>query len=132
MDVHIVDSRTNQVVKRVGPFSNQTRPFAINGKETLVFVNVNTCSASRWATFRPAKSCTRFPRRLRQGEAERARHCQSRNCAHIRREKEEIWVADGPNNRAHIFDATVMPPKYKESVRLRAEPGWFTCSIDGG
>ena len=37
----IVDSRTHQVIKRVGPFSNQTRPFAINGKETLVYVNVN-------------------------------------------------------------------------------------------
>jgi hypothetical protein len=24
-----------------------------------------------------------------------------------------------------------LPPKYKESVRLRAEPGWLTCSIDG-
>ena len=39
--IAVADSRTNQVVKRIGPFSNQTRPFAINGKETLVYVNVN-------------------------------------------------------------------------------------------
>ena len=37
----VVDGKTNQVVRRVGPFSNQTRPFAINGKESLVYVNVN-------------------------------------------------------------------------------------------
>jgi hypothetical protein len=43
----------------------------------------------------------------------------------------EIWVADGPNKHAHIFDATVMAPKYKESLQLRDEVSWFTCSIDG-
>lgn len=43
----------------------------------------------------------------------------------------EIWVADGPNKHAHIFDARTMPPTYKESVAFRDEVSWLTCSIDG-
>ena len=47
-------------------------------------------------------------------------------------DEKEIWVADGPNNCAHIFDATSpCRPNTRKAFRLRAEPGWFTCSIDG-
>ncbi len=40
-------------------------------------------------------------------------------------------VADGPNAFAHVFNATTMPPTYNTSIKLRDEPEWFTCSIDG-
>ena len=126
----IVDSRTNQVVKRVGPFSNQTRPFAINGKETLVFVNVNNLLGVAVGDLQTGKvlhevSAPGFAKGKPRG------HGTVSHGIALTYDEKEIWVADGPNNRAHIFDATSMPPKYKESVRLRAEPGWFTCSIDG-
>jgi hypothetical protein len=40
-------------------------------------------------------------------------------------------VAEGKNNRIHIFDATVMPPKQGQSIEVRDLPGWITFSIDG-
>jgi DNA-binding beta-propeller fold protein YncE len=43
----------------------------------------------------------------------------------------EIWVADNANNYVRIFDATVMPPTLKTSVKVRDEPGWITFGIDG-
>ncbi|MDB5306792.1 MAG: hypothetical protein JWO38_994 [Gemmataceae bacterium] len=43
----------------------------------------------------------------------------------------ELWVVDAHNQRVHVFDATVMPPKYVKSVKLREQPGWVTFSIDG-
>jgi hypothetical protein len=49
----------------------------------------------------------------------------------VAHDEKELWVADGPNKYVHIFDATAMPPKYKVSMQLRGEPGWFTCSLDG-
>jgi hypothetical protein len=30
-----------------------------------------------------------------------------------------------------VFDATVMPPKYATSIKLREQPGWVTFSLDG-
>ena len=31
----------------------------------------------------------------------------------------------------HIFDNTVMPPKQKQTIKVRDQPGWITFSIDG-
>ena len=46
-------------------------------------------------------------------------------------DEKQIWLSDGHNNRVHIFDATVMPPKQLTSIELRDQPGWVTFSIDG-
>jgi len=43
----------------------------------------------------------------------------------------ELWVADGHNKAMHIFDNTVMPPKQKQTIKVRDQPGWITFSIDG-
>jgi DNA-binding beta-propeller fold protein YncE len=37
----ITDTKSHTVVKIIGPFSDAIRPFTINGKQTLCFVNVN-------------------------------------------------------------------------------------------
>ena len=38
-------------------------------------------------------------------------------------DEKELWVADGRNNRIHIFDATVMPPKQGMNIQVRDLPG---------
>jgi hypothetical protein len=42
-----------------------------------------------------------------------------------------LWLSDGHNERVHIFDATVMPPKQVATIKLRDQPGWITFSLDG-
>src|SRR5262249_296531 len=46
-------------------------------------------------------------------------------------DEKEIWVVDAYNERVHIFDATVMPPKQLESIKVRDEPGWVTFTRNG-
>ncbi len=46
-------------------------------------------------------------------------------------DEKELWAVDAANERVHVFDATVMPPKYAQSVKLREQPGWVTFSLDG-
>jgi sugar lactone lactonase YvrE len=46
-------------------------------------------------------------------------------------DEKELWVCDATNQRMHVFDATVMPPKQVASLQVRDEPGWITFSIDG-
>jgi len=127
----IVDPRTNRIVREVGPFSKQIRPFTINGKETIAYVSVNDLLGVGVGDMLTGKvlyevSVPGFPTNARP----RGHGTISHGVALIHDET-EIWVADGPNKHAHIFDATVMPPKYKESLQLRDEVSWFTCSIDG-
>jgi DNA-binding beta-propeller fold protein YncE len=126
----VADSRTNQVIKRIGPFSNQTRPFVVNGKETLVYVNVNNLLGVAVGDLQTGKvlhevSAPGFAKGKPRG------HGTVSHGIALTYDEKEIWVADGPNHHVHIFDATASSPKYKESIRLRSEPGWLTCSIDG-
>jgi DNA-binding beta-propeller fold protein YncE len=46
-------------------------------------------------------------------------------------DERELWLSDGHNERVHIFDATVMPPRQVASIKLRDQPGWITFSLDG-
>ena len=39
--ISVTDTKTHSVIRNVGPFSNATRPCTINGRQTLIFVNVN-------------------------------------------------------------------------------------------
>src|SRR5438034_2762546 len=39
--LNVADPRTHTIAKRVGPFSNVIRPFTVNARQTLCFVNVN-------------------------------------------------------------------------------------------
>ena len=126
----VVDAKTNKVVKTIGPFSNQIRPFAINGKETLIYANVNNLLGVGVADLATGKVLHEVSAPGFAKGKPRTHGTVSHGVA-LTYDEKELWVADGPNKYVHIFDATAMPPKYKVSMQLRGEPGWFTCSIDG-
>jgi hypothetical protein len=120
----------NKIVREVGPFSKQVRPFTINSKETIAYVNVNDLLGFGVGDLTTGKvlyevSVPGYPKGKPRG------HGTISHGVALTHDETEIWVADGPNKSAHIFDATVMPPKYKQSLQLRDEVTWFTCSIDG-
>jgi hypothetical protein len=126
----VVDAKTNTIVRNVGPFSNAIRPFTINGKETLAFVNVNDLLGVGVGDLTTGKvlyevSAPGFRKGRPRG------HGTISHGIALTHDEKEIWVSDGPNKMAHIFDASTMPPTYKVSIQLRDEPSWFTCSIDG-
>lgn len=126
----VVDAKTNAIVRNVGPFSNQIRPFTINGMETLAFVNVNDLLGVGVGDLTTGKvlyevSAPGFRKGRPRG------HGTISHGVALTHDEKEIWVADGPNKMAHIFDAGTMPPTYEVSLQLRDEPSWFTCSIDG-
>src|SRR5439155_23440533 len=39
--IGMVDTATNTIIKRIGPFKDVVRPFTINGKGSLLFATVN-------------------------------------------------------------------------------------------
>jgi hypothetical protein len=46
-------------------------------------------------------------------------------------DQRELWIADGVQNRLHVFDASVYPPVARATVDLSAPPRWIAFSIDG-
>ena len=126
----ILDPRSNKIVREVGPFSKQIRPFTLNGKETIAYVSVNDLLGVGVGDMTTGKVLYEVLVPGFEKGKPRGHGTISHGVA-LTHDETEIWVADGPNKHAHIFDATVMPPKYKGSLKLRDEVTWFTCSIDG-
>lgn len=126
----VVDTRSRAIVKRVGPFGDVIRPFTVNGEHSLSFVNVNGLLGFEIADLNTGKVLHRVEiSGFAQGPPKR-HDCPSHGIG-LTPDETELWVCDGFNERIHIFDATVMPPKQAASIRLRDQPGWITFSIDG-
>jgi DNA-binding beta-propeller fold protein YncE len=126
----IADPSTHAVIGTVGPFSNSIRPFTINGKQTLCFVNVNELLGFEIGDIKTGKMLHRVTvEGFEKGPVKR-HGCPSHGVG-LTPDEKEIWLADGANSRVHVFDATVMPPKQRVSIALRDQPGWVTFSMDG-
>jgi DNA-binding beta-propeller fold protein YncE len=126
----VVDAKTRTIVKELGPFGNMVRPFTFNGKQSLLFANINDFLGFEIADLKtgaiihhvevPGVTAGRSPT-----------HGIPSHGIAMTQDESEIWIADNANNYVRIFDATVMPPVMKTSVKVRDEPGWITFGIDG-
>jgi DNA-binding beta-propeller fold protein YncE len=126
----VVDATTHGVIKQVGPFSAPVRPFTINADQSLCFVNINGLLGFEIGDMRSGKKLHRVEvKDFSMGPVKR-HGCPSHGIG-LRPDEKEVWLCDAFNQRLHIFDNTVMPPRQMESILLRDQPGWVTFSIDG-
>ncbi|MGC1273172.1 MAG: hypothetical protein WBC44_05655 [Planctomycetaceae bacterium] len=126
----IADTSTHTISKTVGPFSASVRPFTVNGRQTLCFVNVNDLLGFEVGDIRTGRKLHRVEvEGFKQGPVKR-HGCPSHGIG-LTPDERELWVCDATNRRLHVFDATVMPPQQVASIELRDEPGWVTFSLDG-
>lgn len=126
----VVDTATNKVAEKVGPFAASIRPFTVNGSQSLCFVNVNELLGFEVGDLKSGKKLHRVEvPNVKPGMVKR-HGCPSHGIG-LRPDEKEVWVVDAANQQVHVFDATADPPKYAESVKLREQPGWVTFSLDG-
>jgi DNA-binding beta-propeller fold protein YncE len=126
----VADTRNHTMLKQVGPFSHAIRPFTINGSQTLCYVNVNGLLGFEIGDLRTGNKLYRVEvEGFQQGTVKR-HGCPSHGIG-LTPDEKEVWLCDAANQRMHIFDNTVMPPKQVASVELRDQPGWITFSLDG-
>jgi DNA-binding beta-propeller fold protein YncE len=128
--LRITDTRTHQVIREIGPFSNVIRPFTVNGRGTRCFVNVNELLGFEVGDLTTGKKLCRVEvEGFKKGPVKR-HGCPSHGIG-LTPDEKEIWLTDMTNRRLHLFDATTMPPRQLSSILLRDEPGWVTFSLDG-
>jgi len=126
----VADPKTHTVVHTVGPFSNSIRPFTVNADQTLCYVNVNELLGFEIGDIKSGRTLHRVEV---QGYAKGPvkRHgCPSHGVG-LTPDERELWLCDGHNSAVHVFDNTVMPPKQRETIQVRDQPGWISFSIDG-
>lgn len=126
----VADTATRSAAGACGPFSASIRPFTVNGRQTLAFVNVNDLLGFEVGDLTTGKKLHRVEvQGFSKGPVKR-HGCPSHGIG-LTPDEKELWVCDAHNSRLHVFDATVMPPKQLASIEVREQPGWITFSLDG-
>jgi DNA-binding beta-propeller fold protein YncE len=126
----VADTASHEIVQKVGPFSGAIRPFSTNGSGTRAYVCVNDCLGFEIGDLTTGKLLHRVEvAGFERGPVKR-HGCPSHGIG-LTPDEREVWVVDAANQRVHIFDNTVEPPKQVTSVALREQPGWITFSLDG-
>ena len=126
----IADTTTHRVAREVGPFGASIRPFTVNGRGTLAFVNVNELLGFEVGDLKSGRVLHRVEVAGHQKGPVKRHGCPSHGVG-LTPDEKELWLTDAFNQSLHVFDATVMPPQQVASIRVRDQPGWITFSLDG-
>jgi DNA-binding beta-propeller fold protein YncE len=130
--VLVADAKAHTIVQTVGPFTDNVRPYTINGSNTLMYANVDNLLGFEVADLKTGKMIHRVEVKGYGWSPDRvvSHVCPSHGIA-LSPDEKELWLADGVNGYMHVFDATVMPPKQVKSIKTRDEPGWITFGVGG-
>ncbi len=128
----VVDPETHRVIRQIGPLGGPVRPFTINGAQTLAYINVNGLLGFEIGNIRTGELVHRIDVTKEGFEAKAPlRHGVFSHGVGLTPDEREVWVVDGANEMLHVYDNTVMPPVYEQSIKLRKQPGWISFSLDG-
>jgi hypothetical protein len=125
----IADTKTNEVVNKVGPFGNFIRPFTVNGRETKVYVTVDSLLGFEVGDLKTGKKLSHI---VVEGwdKGPVRRHGNPSHGIGLTPDEKELWLCDGFNMRLHVFSA-VEPYQQLTTIPLQDMPGWVTFSLDG-
>jgi DNA-binding beta-propeller fold protein YncE len=126
----VADTQTHKIVRQVGPFSGAIRPFTVSGDGSRAYICVNNLLGFEIGDLTTGKKTHRIEVQGFEIGPVKRHGCPSHGIGLAPNER-EVWVVDAFNQKVHVFDNTVVPPKQKESVGLREQPGWITFSLDG-
>ncbi len=138
----VIVTEQNSVLRHIGPFGGFVRPFTFDLQERWIFANVNGLLGFEVAD---AHSGAILYRISPPGYASTypPDYGPSHGVA-MSPDGREVWIADQPNNRVHVFDVTGLPTKAPTAVAevvlqgSLSEPGprqgregWLQFSRDG-
>jgi DNA-binding beta-propeller fold protein YncE len=147
--VFIVDTATNQILGKVGPFSKGVRPFAVSDDERHVYASVDGLlgfeigavrDGERWGGPMLRRVEARTPAaRLAEIPQPPARkpHSTPSHGIGIRPDQKEVWMVDGVYGYIYAYDVTSAEPRQVAAIPLaaapqeRPHPGWISFGIDG-
>ncbi len=127
--LYVADAGTQSIVGKVGKFNNNIRPFTINGKETMVYVTIDSLLGFEVGDLKTGEKLAHVQvEGWEMGPVRR--HGNPSHGIGLTPDEKELWVCDGHNMRMHIFKAT---PPYQQltTIPLQDMPGWVTFSLDG-
>lgn len=127
--VKVADTKTNEIISQIGPFSAPVRPFTVNGAETRIYVNCNDLLGFEVGDIQTGKRTAKVVVEGWEKGTVRRHGCPSHGIG-LTPDEKEIWLCDGFNMRLHIF-SNKEPYQQLTTIPLRDMPGWITFTKDG-
>ena len=127
--LYIADAKKHELTGKVGPFSNNVRPFTVNGKESLVYVTVDSLLGFEVGDLKTGEKIAHVAVEGWEAGPVR-RHGNPSHGIGLTPDENELWLCDGHNMRLHLFSAQ---PPYQQltTIPVQDMPGWVTFSMDG-
>ena len=145
----VVDTRTDEIVQRVGPFGERTRPFTVNGRGSLVYMTVDdlvglqvgdVASGKVLFTAKPPADAEIAPGRKIVQPAATNNGTVTHGIA-LTADERWCYVVDQLHTGLHVFDVSGLParaPRWVKFIRTRTgkpeitgQPGWIASTITG-
>ncbi|HEY1600578.1 MAG TPA: hypothetical protein VGG64_13305 [Pirellulales bacterium] len=126
----VADTRSHTIARKIGPFSAAVRPFTIDRRERLCFINANELLGFEVGDLTTGKVLHKVVVEGYEKGPVKRHGCPSHGIG-LTPDEKEVWLTDGHNQQLHIFDALQSPPRQVASIKLRDEPGWITFTIVG-
>ncbi len=129
--LHVLDTGSNEIVGKVGPFSAPIRPFTVNGRATRCYCCVNDLLGFEVGDLQTGRFLKRVEvRGFRRGPVKR-HGCPSHGIG-MTPDERELWVVDAYNQALHVFAIDGDRIEQTTSITgLREQPGWVMFSLDG-
>lgn len=127
----VIDTKTDEVIQRVGPIIGVIQPLSINGAGTRAYINTHLYREGHGPGFEIGDLKTGKILHVvgRPELSDRRSRCHGIG---LTPDEREVWVVDQGYKEIHVFDNTVMPPKFKQVVPMAAKThGWICFSRDG-
>jgi len=123
----VIDTETDEIIQRIGPFKGVIFPFTVNGAQTRAIVNTSRKLVGfEIGDIKTGKKLCQVRVKSQIG--------QERRCHGVGMtpDEKEIWLVDQDRKKLYLFDNTVFPPKEMRSIDVAVKShGWITFSIDG-
>ena len=142
-------TRSNRIVRRIGPLKSGVRPFTVNGRNTLAYTTATGFLGFQVSSIRTGRVLytVSFGRRFRYDPSTFEPSAPSHGIS-LSPDEKRLWVMDAPNGYLHVYDVSRLPerrPRKVADVRLAhpltgeessckydcAKDGWIQNSRDG-
>lgn len=140
----MADTATNQIIRQIGPMQSGVRPFTINSKETLAFIETSDFLGFDVADIATGKIIYTVPI---PGKSTAGGFAPAHGIS-LSPDERELYVSDWPNSKVHVFDITGLPgsaPKLITDIPVHhmvgsdtpcvasncMKEGWLLHSLDG-
>jgi hypothetical protein len=117
----IARTSTYRVVRRIGPLVGGSRPFTVNGRETLAYITLTHFLGFQVGSIRTGKVLYTVPVKGFTWDPEKFLPTSPSHGIALSPNERELWVMDGPNSRVHIYEVSQVPagtPRLVASIKL--------------